>query len=212
MKCKKFMSMVFALVMALTLAVPVFADVENGQSVFKATATTMLPTINVDISKTQSPILLNPYKFAVADEGDKTPSEIDGTPIHVKNMTLTDLQVSAAVTGSVAGAVSFSTSPVTDSVTAKKAFVYGVFKVQDDADNIDVVNYDSEAANQVIVKASTVTKKNVARLPAASSEEPNYLSFGVFGNCTSNPKVAWTENDTLSVAVAYSFRMVPIGS
>jgi hypothetical protein len=212
MKRKKVMSMVFTLVMVLTLAVPAFAVVENGLSVFQATATTMLPIINVDISKTQSPILLNPYKFAVADEEDKTPSEIQGSVIAVKNMTQTDLRVSAAVTGSVSGGVSFSTMPLTSTVTAKKAFVYGVFTVQEGNDPIDDPGYNSAAANQVVVKASTVNKKNVARLPAASEREPNYLSFSVFGNCTSSPKIAWTAEDTLSVAVAYSFRMVPIGS
>lgn len=214
MKRKRFTGMVFALVMALTLAVPVFATTEGGKAVFQATATTKLPTINVDISQTQSPILLNPYQFAVPDEEDKTPSEIQGKPIHVKNMTLTDLVVSAAVTGSVSGAVTFSSTPVTSTITSKKAYVYGVFAVQDTPDSLDAPSsgYDSTAANQVLVSTTLRNRKNVARLSAASASEPNYLSFGVFGNCTSSPKIAWTENDTLSVAVAYSFRMVPIGS
>lgn len=211
MKRKKFISMVFALVVALTLTVPVFADTGSGNS-FSATAVTMLPTINVNINQTQSPILLNPYRFVVPDEMDKTPSEIEGNAIHVENMTLTDLVVTAAVTGSVSGAVRFSTTPITSTITAKKAFVYGVFVVQEDEDDVADVAYNSTAANQVLVKASTVTRKNVARLPAASEDEPNYLSFGVFGNCTSSPKTEWTADDTLSVAVAYSFRMVPIGS
>jgi hypothetical protein len=212
MKRKKVMSMVFALVMTLTLAVPAFA--EGGNSVFQTTATIKLPTINVDISQTQTPILLNPYRFAVPDEDDKTPSEIEGNPIHVKNMTLTDLVVSAAVTGSIAGAVSLSATPVTDDITAKKAFLYGVFVVQDSPNPVDApsLGYDMDAANHVLVKASTVNKKNVVRLPAASADEPNYLSFRVFGNCTSSPKIQWTADDTLSVAVAYSFRMVPVGA
>jgi hypothetical protein len=218
MKHKRFASMVFALVMALTLAVPAFAaiggNIEGNKAVFQATATMKLPTINVDITKTQSPILLNPLKLGVPNEDEKTPAEIEGSPIHVKNMTLTDLVVSAAVTGSVAGAVTFSSTPVTDTTTAKKAFVYGVFAVQDSPDPVDPPDsgYDENAANQVRVRASTVNRKNVARLPAASTSEPNYLSFGVFGNCTSSPKIKWTADDTLSVAVAYSFRMVPIGS
>ncbi|MBR4546043.1 MAG: hypothetical protein IKO14_08765 [Oscillibacter sp.] len=212
MKRKRFISMVFALVMALTLAVPAFSAMEERKAVFQAVATTTLPTINVDISQTQTPILLNPYNFVMPNATTKKATAIEGNTIHVKNMTVTDLMVSAAVTGSTAGAVSFSSTSVASTITAKKAFVYGVFEVKNSPASVTEVAYKSTAANQVLVKASTQTKKDVAKLPAASETNPNYLAFGVFGNCTTKPKSKWTEDDTLSVAVAYSFRMVPIRS
>lgn len=132
MKAKKFVSLALALVMAMALMVPAFAEDEwDGGIAY--TATTKSFTVDVKVSGTTSAVTFNPYGMQVSVNGETKTDQVISPAIYLTNKTPIALSVSASLkatpTAAVEGGraksgVTFSTKPLTSADTGKSVFAY----------------------------------------------------------------------------------------
>lgn len=239
MKSKKILSMFLALVMALALAVPAFA--ENVQ----VEGSINLPTINVVLPTTAS-MTLNPYELEVKlnpKDATETPTDaqIISPLMTVKNLSNIGVQVAVAVQGVKGkGTAEFAAATTQGSTksTAKEAFVYAKFLVGDpDMALTDIAAEatapSADAARLVILDT---TKKDVTKLAAddAAAEtgsdinvlkgttgktaaDGGVLGFRFFGDMTQAPEKT-VGSDTVSdpwtdkdvLSATVSFTFTPV--
>lgn len=208
MKSKKIFSLVFTLTMILTTISPAFAQEKGipyqGAS-FQSTAIVVLPKVEVDIPTSAGMVIVNPYALRV-DEYD---SQIISDVQTLTNRTPVPMQVSVSVTGNTTGNAVFSDSKVSKRETAKKIFVYLIFQLQSDPDDIRQVSYNADNERHLLVSKTTVKKTAFITMKAAPLPDSNYLSFQAFGNCAGSPKEEWTKDDTVGMTIAFSFKMLP---
>lgn len=224
---KKIISMFLALVMALALAVPAFAS--SGK--VDVAGTINLPTINVVLPTTAS-MTLNPYKLDVKlnpKDTTETPSndQILSPLMLVKNLSNTGIQVGATVQG-VLGKGSDATleaSSVAAEADEKQIHVYAKFKIGDaDMETSDIpaessgattgdlvlvlddtvqvvpqLNPDDPAATTVSATGNVLAGTNDAKNPDSNG----VLGFRFFGDMSK--VTTWTDKDTVSAAVAFTF-------
>lgn len=240
---KKIVSMFLALVMALALAAPAFAS--SGK--VDVTGAINLPTINV-VLPTAASLTLNPYGLNV--KLDKTDTEgvtdtVISPTMFVKNLSNIGLQVKATVAGTVGkgSTAKFLTAAPTASDTDKGAWVYVMFKIQDDATTaidkpaaastptpgtthgtalVDVVADGDDPAEVKGYELDAIASTTAATInqlaPTADTKNPaegGVLAFRFFGDAVASPKddagnlVPWTDKDTLSASIAFTFDVVP---
>lgn len=141
---KKLFSLVMAVAMVLSLAVPAFATnwhawesesaVNEQQVVF--VAKTFVPTIKITMPKIETnPVILNPYKigFTVSTDGNKLNGQAitvnDNTrqvicPVYlIKNETDVDMNFAIKATSTVGGALNLQSSHVAITDTNKDALI-----------------------------------------------------------------------------------------
>ncbi len=211
---KKIASLFLALVMALSLAVPAFA--QNGT--VKVDGSIQMPTINV-VLPTVASMVLNPYGMDVTLVKGGTPvqDQVVSTLMQVKNLSDINIKVEAKVLGTVGkGDVTFATASVAGDTSAKKAYIYGVFEVGDATDTFDgsesatvtlsttdtaVTGFaDTDVAGNTNTLAASTDKKN----PAAGG----VLNFQFFGD--TSDRTDWNDKDTLGATVTFKF--IPVGN
>lgn len=166
MKIRKFLSLILALVMAMSLAIPAFADdpaggeeeeEEAANDTFTAPAAVMIPTIAVTVPSTGQ-VFVNPFGFTVvtasgvaataeqAGDNSTTPtsSEKIVSPVYciVNNSPMTlDVGVIASATINTGSTMTLSAVPLTAGSTKKEAFVYARFApIESDAYNDSVAS------------------------------------------------------------------------
>jgi hypothetical protein len=221
MKMKKLWALIMALAMALSLAVPAFADnseTGNAQNV-TVSSTNSAGAIKITVPNT-SDVILNPYQMKVnAGNADTVGSyhQVYSAPVKCVNKSTFGLKVKAQLTGSLpdpqstangeVNRATFLAAPPADTDTTNGVFLYSEFGVSTD-ENTEPVwasAYDASNDAQILIAASAVPSdgpKLVATLPAASDNVPNYLWYTFNGSATKNPTNAWDADDVVSVAVA----------
>ena len=226
MKSKKILSMFLALVMALALAVPAFAeDVKVEGSI-------NLPTINV-VLPTSTSMIMNPYQLEVKlnpKDANETPSteQIISPLMTVKNLSNIGVQVGVTVAGTVTkgSTATLATAKLTGgNSTDKEAFVYVKFLIGDpDMSADDIVKGTEPTAKgdyELILAADadfptkldpdgTADKTNKSNILAATSDAKNpaeggVLGFRFFGDMVSAPDDSWTDKDTLGATLSFTF-------
>ena len=224
MNFKKIMSTALAGVMALSLSVPVLAADTDLEQTTEITGTTQTPTISISVPSSGD-VILNPYKMSVDVSADQDGSDVVNTqiisaPEYIKNKTDVALSISATVTGKVAGEAVFATASTqggTRPVTTKSAFVYLEVidaGAGDDADSTEPTTaltdaswkaYDAKAANQILLAAKAVSKANMLTVPAVADASSSFIAYRLAGDAASSPTKAWTEADTVSATIAFTF-------
>jgi len=219
MKMKKLWALIMALAMALSLAVPAFADDNTeGGSTQNVTvdSTNSAGAIKITVPNT-SDVILNPYQMKVTTGSDDTVGsyhQIYCAPIMCTNKSTFGLNVEAVLTGTLPTPTSgsnqaqFADALPADNETGNKVFLYGEFGVSTDENTEPTwaTAYSATNNSQVLVTTTASTSKVVATLPAASDDVPNYLWYTFNGAAAKTPTNAWTENDTVSVAIALSLK------
>lgn len=223
MNFKKIMSTALAGVMALSLSATALAEETDLVQSTEIEGSTQTPTISISVP-VSGDVILNPYKMSVDVSADQDGSElvtsqIISAPEYIKNKTDVALSVSATVTGKVAGEAVFATASTQSgkAVTTKSAFVY--LEVIDagagaDADatapttvptDADWAAYDAKAANQILLAAKAVSKANMLTVPAVADASSSFIAYRLAGDAASSPTKAWTEADTVSATIAFTF-------
>lgn len=227
MKCKKLMSAALAGAMALSLAVPAFAadkDIAaDGANEIDITGTLQAPTVKVVIPDDASTsVILNPYGLEVTVGSDKATDQVINKTVYMKNLTQCNVQVSAAVTGTLpaAGGVTFATAPISTAAkapTTKQVFMY--FEMSTSTDGSTEPSWKAfgktAAANQIVVaKTASAAKTMVvmAKSPdgSATADANGYAAFHLAGDCADQSTTAWAATDAVSVKVAFTF--LPTGA
>jgi len=219
MKLKKILSLTMALAMVLALAVPALAEETNNatstsQNIGVGTDT-KVGAINITIPATGS-IVLNPYQMKATTTTDTTGSyhQIWHAPVSCKNKSTFGLNVNAVITGTIDddSTAQFVATAPKDTSTTKDVFLYAEFGVSDKAtvQPVWATEYNKSNANQVLVALAPTsgstqpTPKTVLTLGATDGTDTNanYLWFKFDGALSKTPATAWSEDDTVSAAVA----------
>ena len=211
MKNKKVIA-VFMAVLMLVLASPALAEGTNTST--KIDATTLVPEIIVVTVPTNADVVINPYELPVEINGSSVTDQIVTTPVSLWNQSAAPVKVSVAVgctvrEGSDLYMLSYSTKGL--HTTAKRAFAYFEIQATNDPDR---VAWDSEYdSNKHLVVRDGRSKKNIVTLDAGDENAPlNNKCYGAFrltGDCVSNPKNEWTEQDGIDVVLTFSFALAP---
>ncbi len=160
--------------------------------------------------------------------------QILSAPNCIYNLSGMDLSVSATVTGEIVErtdkdttkAMKFATASTDGGIaTAKSAYVTFQMKVDDGivGESTDIVGdlynplaekwaADADADGEVVVKAGETAGEDLVALKKAnlSGTNPKAVAGGgalirLNGDCVTAPKVAWDEQDSFKVTVAYTF-------
>lgn len=181
-------------------------------------ANTRLPTINVTVASTGK-AFINPYMLDVEIDGEDTNEQIICEPCGIINESDIPLAVDVTVTGTINSGsdMSLATSSTRSSTSkTKKAFVY--FEIQlsetDDPDDVQWDDaYNSKKHIRFTTSGASTTKTNVLTLaamtPFGDIANGGCAAFRVTGDAIEAPKNEWTEQDGLSVEVAFTFTPVP---
>lgn len=223
MKRKKLLSLILALAMALSLAVPAFASGASTTSGDKQSLN-MIAGMNTGVINftmgPATPVILNPYQMkATVNSGDSTGSyrQIYSPAVKCINNSTFPLSIDATVTvkpsapsGSTASTAKIVSAVPSASVTnEKQVFLYAEFGVSDNASTEPVwaTAYNKSATNQVLASQTGTSKTGVAKL-AATNGTANYLWFKFDGAATKTPDVAWLPTDTVDATVALTLKSV----
>ena len=190
----------------------------NTSQSLNMTSTTNTGVINFTMASAGA-VVLNPYQLKVTTQTDTTGTyrQVYSPAVMCTNKSTFPLSIEASFTGTVPeGVTLLTTGAPAANATDKQVFLYGEFGVSDSATEEPTwaTAYNKSAANQVVVdKAASEdgvapSKKNVAKLAAASNDSPNYLWFKFDGAATKAPTTAWLETDTVGVAVALTLHSV----
>lgn len=150
---------------------------------------------------------------------------------YIKNLSQSNVKVSVSATGTTSDtkAITFATAPIstaTKAPTTKQVFMY-MEVVQNDDDTTEPTTwksgFDAKAnPNQVAIAAKAVSLNNVVTLAAANwsaydstDSDPDstisaattkgYAAITLKGDCAGDVPTAWTEADTVTVTLAYTF-------
>lgn len=203
MKRKKLLSLILALAMAFSLALPAFAgegDEPAGNEAPDTTSnTTQTVQMNAGIKSgvinftmaSPGAVILNPYQMKASAGSDSTGTyhQIYSPAVYCKNKSTFPLSIEATVTGKpspakeatdetpavVASTAKIVAAAPAATVTEKQVFLYAEFGVSDAADKEPVwaTAYNKSATNQVVASETGANKKGVASLPATDGEEAN---------------------------------------
>lgn len=192
------------------------AGTETTRStIITATLTNKTPTIKVTVPSTGE-VYLNPLKLPVSINSKSTREQIVSTPCMIANESDVPLQVDVTVTGQINEGSNMSlvtTSTKNSTSTSKRAFIY--FEIQPaDTDNFSKVTWDaaykSTKRNHIPVTTYGRTKTNTVVLAGTDlngeiAEKGGYAAFRLTGDIIAAPKKPWTENDGLTVEIAFTF-------
>ncbi len=211
MKNKKVIVILMAVLM-LVLATPTLAEGTNTKT--RIDATTLVPEIIVVTVPTNANVVINPYELPVEINNTSVTDQIVTTPVSIWNQSAAPIKVSVAIEctvkeGSDLYMVPYSTKGLP--TTLKRAFAY--FEIQATSDP-DHVTWDSEYdSNKHLVVRDGKSKRNIVTLDAGDKNAPSsnkcYGAFRLTGDCVSNPKSEWTEEDGIDVVLTFSFALAP---
>jgi hypothetical protein len=244
---KRIMSLVLAGAMAASLAVPAFAaettEEKNEKNETKITATYEAVKIDVTVPTTGTAVI-NPYALPVQiGTADGTESgtavkmenaQIVTKALALRNKTDIDLNVSATVTTAITDGsdMTLSTTALTSTDTAKKAFVFletqpsaitgdddavtaGLATGYKSASWTDPTKFSDTATNAVALSsAKAVTKSNIGTLAKATMDNDGAFSayaagsvlyIRLNGNVVQSPKTAWAATDGFTSTIAFTF-------
>lgn len=206
---KKVLSLVLALAMVLTLAVPAFAGSSTPSNTTDITGTTKAPTITVTVPASAA-VTVNPYKMEVTVGSDKVSDQIIFATQYVENTSDVALVFDVTVTGKKEGNAIFSTTSTAGKIVATNSvFLYAEFgaATADDGSGDPTWGnaFDTKATNMVAISDKAVTKKAVAELAATDGSTANYLAFKLAGDASSQPTTAWTASDKVGATIAFTF-------
>jgi hypothetical protein len=232
MKSKKFLSMLLALAMILSMGVSVFAadeDPNEGNLSFEGTATVKIPAIKVSVPKTAT-LFINPMGFevniasgdaATSDDEDyaKTSNQIVSPVNIIKNSS--PMKLSVGVIGSVTPAdtntaLALSATPIGSDDTKNTVFIYANFGTPTGDDGEEVlaaVDYAAPAENATSVPQLALTNKapskpiNVGTINAGGDDATKF-AFQFLGECNPNAKNDWNNGDKVTVNLAFTFKPV----
>lgn len=212
---KRLLCVVLTLAMLFSVQSAAAATGNTRSTVIAATLTSKTPTIKVTVPSTGE-VLLNPYSLPVTINSKSTRQQIVSTPCVIANESDVPLQVDVTVTGQIneGSDMSLVTSSTKNSTsTSKRAFIY--FEIQPaDTDNFSKVTWDSAykstKRNHIAVTKTGRTKTNTVVLASATldgdiAEKGGYAAFRLTGDAIVSPKKPWTEDDGLTVEIAFTF-------
>lgn len=225
MKLKKLATLALAGVMAMSLTAPAFAEDNDGTA---ATNTEISGTVEPAAIKVTIPttgaVVVNPYKMEVLPAGgtagtDETTEQIISATQYIENKGKAAVQLSASVTGTASSGVTFATvkhEGSTKPVTTKSVFMYFEIGRTDDASTEPTWNangYDSKLNTQILVGTKAVAKTNMVTLAAgtgSAGQAKGFAAYRLAGDANATPATAWTADDTVTVAIA--FTVLPTGA
>lgn len=212
---KRLLCVVLTLAMLFSVQSAAAATGNTRSTVITATLTNQTPTIKVTVPSTAE-VYLNPLKLPVSINSKSTREQIVSTPCVIANESDVPLQVDVTVTGQIneGSNMSLVTSSTKNSTsTSKRAFIY--FEIQPaDTDDFSKVVWDAAYSrskrNHIPVTTMERTKTNTVVLASTTldgeiAEKGGYAAFRLTGDAVVNPRKAWTEDDGLTVEIAFTF-------
>lgn len=209
MKRKALLCATLALILLLSAPSAVLA---SGQPETVIEGTTRLPVISVTVPASVD-IMINPFQMPVAIGNGESAEQIICSPAYILSTSEVPVRVDVTVTGSVYAKsdMSLVSSPTGGAGTRKNAFVY--FEMQQNSTDLwEEVAWDSgyDSTKHVVVAEGVSTKKEgLVTLPAQPQEgelaENAYGWFRLSGDAARSPDEAWSTDDGISVAVAFTF-------
>lgn len=233
MRSRKILSLMLALVMALALAVPAFAavdqitdanvtDISKGANV-KITGTTQAPIIKVKVPTTGG-LIANPYKLTVKKTDDNrlasdSSDEIISPTQYIESQSNIDLWVGGTVTGTPSTDVKLLAASKGDddawAAASKTKDMFLYFQMKTSTDNTTALTADYADTDLVVAakavtisnemaKASKLTKVTINN--AGEAAATSYVAFRLAGKLTSNLSTGtWGAKDKVDVAIAFTF-------
>lgn len=215
---KKLFALILSCAMMLGLAATAFAEDtviedpdENGvySQETEIEGTTQAPTIKVTVPTTGA-VVINPYGMKYGDD-DATDKIISATQF-IKN----ESDVAISITVSVAATPSndkvvLATSALKGTETTKSVFLY--FEIVESEDGSTEPEtwaaYNTKNTNQVVVGSATKpTTKAGVHVMDAGDEAATFAAFHLAGDVASGSTIPWSEEDTVSVVIAFTFNPV----
>lgn len=220
MKAKKLIAKITAAACALSLfAFPV--EIPVLTSVVHAEDTTTIDTVDtsgayqgkVDVtSEVQSPTIkvtiptsakfwLNPYRIKIASAGDSQ-DEVVSEEATISNYSDVAIQMGATLQATKAGNLNL-VAKLTGKETDKSAVIYLEMK----SDNGYAEAYNAKADNQILLSTTAASKTNMGKIKArednGTTAQTGFFQFR--GSLNPNSSTAWTDKDTPTVVLTYSF-------
>jgi hypothetical protein len=231
-KFKKIASMALAAAMVFALAVPAFASGttysdKTSQSVTMKGATTT-PKVQIQLpsgAALTNTFLLNPYKvgYTMAVGGGESSTVAASavtsqviSPVQViQNATVCKMQVDVTVTTTLGGNLKLMAADFADGAAAtdtkNDAYLWCAMECKAAGTAAptatSAVGSDAE---KIVLKAGDVKKTNYLQTAAAASADaPNFIWIQFGGSMAEGPTTPWTDKDTATVALAFTFTPNP---
>lgn len=230
---KKLFSLVMAVAMIASLAIPALAS-DNTQTVtgkgsqsapVSLAGAMALPAVNVTMPKSGNTIL-NPYKMQVKNTATINNNDVETDATNfitdqvlsarqvITNKTAAPLNVGIAITATPSDGVVMATAPCTGKETTKSVFMFA--EAQYSAANATAPTTTSltwtepgkvnaKCYPQIVAGTSEASNANFFVLPAASDTTPNYLVWTLSGNTATAPDGGWASTDKVTTAVTFTF-------
>lgn len=216
---KKFVSLILACVMALSLCATALAanttvtDLAEGAEL-ELTSVTKGATIQV-LVPTIATIALNPYKMNVKLENDKlvddtaAGEQIISPMYQIENRSTLGVDVAVSVTGMLNGTgMSFVEAKHSTSTTdtTKSAFVQMQYGLAAPGSTTMGTKKTITLKDREAVTNDPMT---MLRYNASSTTNTSNLLFNFIGSLNEKSAVAWSDEDTISATIAFTFTVNP---
>lgn len=180
----------------------------------KIQAEPYLPDIKIEVVVPASGnVYINPKQLPVRIGASIQNSQVVSDAFVMENLSEVPLSVSVDVTGRVKSGskMTLSSASTADSTsTLKRAFLFFEIHATTDPDSVSWSDSFDEDQH-IVIRAATRTVKNILVLGAADQAK-RYGAFRLAGDCTQEPKEAWTSRDGVTVDVAFTFSPLPVGT
>jgi hypothetical protein len=234
---KKLLSLVMAVAMIVTLAMPALATggTRTGDKV-EYTPSTKTPSVTVTMPSSPK-VILNPYGMSVTvvhATGAEATNETTGITTssgqilsmtqYITNRTQSAMKVGVKATAVTSGGTILSAKFCTGKEVTKTAFLVAELQytgttsgdgILDTGWFTDVTSGDSSINEkcypQIVPTTAGKLAPAIMSVPAAEIPEnatavaPNYIAVQVFGNLATAPTDAWTDKDTATMNLEFTF-------
>ena len=230
---KKLFSLIMAVAMIASLAVPAFAASPNvtgkGQQSRGVNLDGMMALAEVKVTLPESgKAILNPYKLKVslsgdsisAVSGDSMDDQILSASHEIKNQTAAPMKVGVKIKVTPSSGLEMSATPCTGQETTKSVFMFAEMLYGGTSQQTDTTAHTkallkewtdpakvNEACYPQIIASGDAEKENANffTVPEASDAAPNYLYWTLRGNTALAPENRWGETDKVTTVVTFSF-------
>jgi len=224
-----FLAATMSAALTLSVAAPAFA----AQQSLDIASTMQVPTLTI-VMPTKTGVVLNPYGMTVTNKDlqiEEESGQIISPTMYVQSKTETPVRVEIQATPTAAKGIELVAAAPASNVTDKQIQLGVGYQFVDTADA--TVTYASPAASDAAAAAGTVGSTvvteskflkglessdegqssntygvNVFKSAYDGNEAGTYLALKMAGAMTGNPSSPWTAEDTLSVALAFTFTPV----
>lgn len=202
------------LVLSLLLAVLSTSAGAVSKTTTRIVAEPYLPDIQIEVVVPASGnVYINPKQLPVKIGATIQDNQIVSDAFVMENLSEVPLSVSVDVTGKVktGSKMTLSSASTADSTsTLKRAFLF--FEIHAASDPDSVAWSDSYDEDQhIVIRTIKRTVKNIVTLGSADQAK-RYGAFRLAGDCTQEPKEAWTSKDGVTVDVIFTFSPLPVGT